>query len=158
MVNRFLLALDPSPHSRQAAEYLAAIAGQLKGSQVVLLSVLPTWPSGVSSPVTDEPVMLTGEVHGGEDAGERLGQAQAFMAEIVALFQRRGLEADRIQRLIVPQDKGVAEDIVAAAEQHECDTVVVGRRDLSAVQSIFLGSVSSELVKNLEGRTVWVVE
>ncbi|BCA78298.1 universal stress protein [Desulfuromonas sp. AOP6] len=157
-MNRFLLALDPSSHSRQAAEYLAAIAGQLEGSQVLLLTVMATWPSGVPSPVTDEPVKMTGEVHGGEDAGELLGKAQAFMAEIVALFQRRGVAASRINRLIVPQDKGVAEDIVAMAQTHECDTVVVGRRDLSAVQAIFLGSVSSELVNSLEGRTVWVVE
>lgn len=158
MVNRFLLALDPSPHSRQAAEYLASIAGQLKGSQVLLLTVLAAWPSGVPSPVTDEPVLLTGEVHGGEDAGELLGKAQEFMAEIVALFERRGVDASRIHRLVIPQDKGVAEDIVAMAQAHECDTVVVGRRDLSAVEAIFLGSVSAELVKQMEGRTVWVVE
>ena len=158
MVNRFLLALDPSPHSRQAAEYLASIAGQLKDSQVLLLTVLATWPSGVPSPVTDEPVKTTGEVHGGEDAGELLGKAQDFMTEIAELFQRRGVESRRIHRLIVPQDKGIAEDIVATAQAHECDTVVVGRRDLTAVQAIFLGSVSAELVKQLEGRTVWVVE
>lgn len=157
-MKKILLALDPSPQSRRAAEYLADIAGSLPGCEVLLLSVVSRWPLTLSEPIADEPLPAGGEVHGDEDTQKELQQAQAFLNEITLTLLQSGFSEARVQRRLIPQERGVAQDIIAVAESDECDTIVVGRRNLSKVESIFLGSVSSTLVKQATGRTVWVVE
>jgi nucleotide-binding universal stress UspA family protein len=157
-VKKILLALDSSAHSRRAAEYLAEVAGHLPGCEVLLLTVISRWPVTVAEPVTDEPLPVQGEVHGDEDIQKALAEAQEFMREISELLLQSGFAETRLQRLLIPQEHGVAQDIIAMAEGTGCDTIVVGRRNLSKVQSIFLGSVSADLVKQAVGRTVWVVE
>lgn len=157
-MKKFLLALDTSPQSRRAAEYLAEVAGPLPGCEVLLLMVLSRWPVAVSAPVADQPLPAPGEVHGDEDAQGDLAEAQAFFAEISQLLLESGLDPARVGRLIVPQQGSVAQGIIAMAEISGCDTIVVGRRNLSKVQSLLLGSVSADLVKQAVGRTVWVVE
>lgn len=157
-MKQFLLALDPSPQSRRAAEYLAEVAGPLPGCEVLLVMVLSRWPVAVPAPVGDQPLPTAGEVHGDEDARQELAAAQAFCAEISQLFIAGGLDQTRVRRLILPQERSVAQTIIAMAENSGCDTIVVGRRNLSKVQSLLLGSVSADLVKQAVGRTVWVVE
>jgi nucleotide-binding universal stress UspA family protein len=51
----------------------------------------------------------------------------------------------------------VPEDILAAAREHECDTVAVGCRHLSKVMSLLRGSVSTDLVHKADALTLWVV-
>lgn len=157
-MKKFLLALDPSPQSRRAAEYLAEVAGPLPGCEVLLVMVLSRWPVAVPPPVGDEPLPAPGEVHGDEDAQRELAAAQAFFAEMSQLLMRSGFDETRVKRLIVPQERSVAQAIIAMAESTGCDTIVVGRRNLSKVESLLLGSVSADLVKQAVGRTVWVVE
>ena len=157
-MKKFLLALDPSPQSRRAAEYLAEVAGPLPGCEVLLVMVLGRWPVALPAPVGDEPLPTPGEVHGAEDAQRELTAAQAFLAEMSQRLLRSGLDQARVKRLIVPQERSVAQAIIAMAESTGCDTIVVGRRNLSKVESLVLGSVSADLVKQAVGRTVWVVE
>lgn len=157
-MKKFLLALDPSPQSRRAAEYLAEVAGPLPGCEVLLVMVLSRWPVAVPAPVSDEPLPTPGEVHGAEDAQREMAAARAFIVEMSRLLLRSGLDQARVKRLIVPQERSVAQAIIAMAESTGCDTIVVGRRNLSKVESLLLGSVSADLVKQAVGRTVWVVE
>jgi len=157
-VKKILLALDCSPHSRRAAEYLADVVGRLPGCEVVLLSVVSRWPLSVDELDSDVPLPTGGEVHGDEDTQKELTLAQEFLTEIEQLLVLKGFDETQLQRRLVPQERGVAQDVIATAENTGCDTIVVGRRNLSKVESIFLGSVSAALVKQAVGRTVWVVE
>lgn len=157
-MKKILLALDPSPHSRRAAMYLAEVAGHLPGCEVLLLMVLNRWPKTVVESVADEPLPVQGEVHGDEDGHQGLVEAQTFATEISRLLTQKGFDENRVQRLFIPQQRGVASDILAMAESSACDTIVVGRRNLSKMRSLFIGSVSEDLVTHAVGRTVWVVE
>jgi len=53
---------------------------------------------------------------------------------------------------------GIARDIIAEAGKGKYDTIVVGRRGLSATASFVLGSVSNKIVQNIKDCTVWIVE
>ncbi len=153
---KILLALDLSPHSRRAAEYLARVAPHLPGCSVTALVVssgIPYTPAGKSDDPAKEP-----EVHGYEDHHKEVRELEAFLEEIRDLLLKGGLSPDAVHLRIKPLGRGVALDILDDAQVEGCDTIVLGRRGLSTVQSLLMGSVSSTVVKNAEGKTVWVVE
>ncbi len=153
---KILLALDLSPHSRRAAEYVSRVAPQLQGCSVTALVVSSGIPysagqEGIDS--KEEP-----EVHGYEDHRKEVQEVETFLEEIRDLLLKGGLSPEALNLRIKPLGRGVALDILDEAQIAGCDTIVVGRRGLSTVQSLLMGSVSSTIVKNADGRAVWVVE
>lgn len=52
----------------------------------------------------------------------------------------------------------VAKDILEELKEREYDTVIVGRRQKSAVKHFLLGSVPNKIVHHADNVAVWVVE
>ncbi|SDL77343.1 Nucleotide-binding universal stress protein, UspA family [Geoalkalibacter ferrihydriticus] len=156
---KILLALDLSPHSQRAAEYVARVAPHLKGCRVTALVVSSGIPYGAqqSQPVVADE-STEPELHGDEDHLQEMKEVQSLLEEIKALLLKSGLDEDNLELRIKPLGRGVALDILDEARALDCDTIVVGRRGLSKVKSLLLGSISSTILQNAEGLTVWVVE
>jgi nucleotide-binding universal stress UspA family protein len=51
----------------------------------------------------------------------------------------------------------VAEDIVNAALEDGCSTIVLGRRGLGKAKALLLGSITSKVVHNAKGVAVTIV-
>jgi nucleotide-binding universal stress UspA family protein len=156
-MQKLLIALDCSAPSMRAAEYAAEIVPHLPGCEVVLFTVLTGIPygEGVLTELTGtEPV----ELHGDEDFRQEVDQVRAFLAATAHLFAGRRLPEERLTILAKPLRRGIAQDILEEAHANECDTVVVGRRGLSKVQEMVMGSVSRDLVHKAEGLAIWVVD
>ncbi|MDO3378316.1 universal stress protein [Geoalkalibacter halelectricus] len=155
---KILLALDLSPHSLRAAEYVARVAPHLDGCQVTALVVssgIPYSAQQVPPPQAEE---TEPELHGDEDHLQEMREVRSLLDEVRSLLLKSGLPEERLQTRIKPLGRGIALDILDEARNHDCDTIVVGRRGLSKVKSLLLGSISSTIVQNAEGLTVWVVE
>ena len=56
-----------------------------------------------------------------------------------------------------PRRLGIAMDIIDYAQNERLDAIVVGRRGMTALQEMFMGSVSSSIVQNSEVTPVWLV-
>ncbi|MFV9646695.1 MAG: universal stress protein, partial [Desulfobacterales bacterium] len=69
-----------------------------------------------------------------------------------------GFSDDSVEVKMQNKVVGIARDIIAEAEKGKYDTVVVGRRGLSATAAFVLGSISNKIVQNIKNCTVWVVE
>ncbi len=80
------------------------------------------------------------------------------MEECRAILRSAGFTDDTVEVKIQNKLVGIARDIIAEAEKGKYNTVVVGRRGLSATAAFVLGSVSNKIVQNIKGCTVWVVE
>lgn len=156
-MKKILLALDPSPQSQRAAVTVAEVVRHLPSCEV-LLAVISQCPPDLRPPLADVQLPMAGEVHGDVDALAELAEGQVLLREISLLFLQRGVAAERVRRILQPKIRGVARDLLDLAASEDCDTIVVGRRDLSKVQSLLLGSVSTAIVQNAVGRSVWVVE
>ena len=150
---KILLALDLSPHSRRAVDYVARIVPFLKDCQVTALVVCSGIPYNPQQPDT-----VDAELHGDEDHIQEKKEVEALLGEITNLLVASGLPESRVETRIKPVGRGVALDIIDEARAGDFNTVVVGRRGLSKVKSLLLGSVSSTIVEKAEGLTVWVVE
>ena len=89
---------------------------------------------------------------------EEKKKAESRIEECRTILRNAGFSDDTVE--VKMQDKvvGIARDIIAEAGKGKYDTIVVGRRGLSATASFVLGSVSNKIVQNIKDSTVWVVE
>ncbi|MDO9079536.1 MAG: universal stress protein [Desulfuromonadales bacterium] len=153
-MRKVLFAVDCSPASKSAAEYLATVAPHLPGCEVTLFSVMTGIPydSRELEKLSGVPI----EVHGGEDHQQEVQQVQNFFQEITTLLVDNGFPAAQLQTSAKPLRRGVALDIIDEALEQECDTIVVGRRGLTLVQEMLQGSVSHDLMHKAP-LALWVI-
>ncbi len=122
---RILLCYDGFPHSRYALEEAAKLAKEASG-QTTILSVVP---KDARATRTGTHVGLKPHAH------EDVAIAHAFLRE-------QGIESEMKIAYGDP-----AEEIVSEAATGAYDLVVVGSRDLGPLGKLFLGSVSSKVVR-----------
>jgi nucleotide-binding universal stress UspA family protein len=118
-----LIAYDGSPAARRALQHAAAAAGA--GGVVMVINVIPAQSvSARLETVTDAER---------ERQQRLLGEAQAELA-------RRGVDAERIAAAGDP-----LREILAAADEHDADIIVVGRNGTK--RHLLHSSLSSPLVR-----------
>lgn len=126
---RILVAVDGSPESRRAVQYVIDGFGPAAGD-VKLLSVSPIERAeGVSSEAGAKRQVLEREVE------EHLGEATTAM-------QNAGLTAQYVVRFGDP-----AGEILSMASEMKSDLIVMGKRGRGGAAKLLLGSVSSKVVK-----------
>ena len=163
--HRLLIAVDDSEATRPAVEYVATVAPRSLRT-VVLFHVLPPLP----------PELLE---HGGvadddakADLAQELRQAQQLRSEERRLVEQGLFEWTRSRLLAsgIPDAailmrtstsanaKAVVNEIISAAREHSCRTVVVGRESFSRFHQLFNRHICDELIRADDELAVWVVQ
>ena len=153
---RILIAVDGSSHSLDAVNYVAFQTRGMK-TEVHLLYVFPM--------ASDELVCqinVNGEFKRAIQekynefnrecermAQDSLDQAKETLIEL-------GMAPDLISGAPQMWRSGIARDILKEA-QKGYDAVVVGRRGISRIEALLLGSVSAKVVQGSDKTPVWVV-
>ena len=155
---KILIALDESDYAKKVVTYVASTVKP--AANITLFSVLPTISSNLEKmekdfqqPLFSEKVV---ELRWMVDEGKK--KAESMMDECRTILLDVGFPDDKIELKVQNKKVGIARDIIAEAEKGKYDTVVVGRRGLSATAAFVLGSVSNKIVQNIKNCTVWVVE
>ena len=125
-----LCALDLSEHSQVVAEHACMLA-KLSGAKIYAMYVAPTMTQYTGFHVA--PNTIDGFV------GEIVSGAESSMAEFVAKhFEGVEVEADVV---------GYAtEEILAAADKHGADIIVMGTHGRKGIDRILFGSVAEKVV------------
>jgi len=155
-VKKMLLAVDASPSSMKAVEFVASLLGG-HGYEVCIFHAIPG----------------LGAVHFGlselgkpelPDVDMSDTCIEAFKLKVVRLFQdvkdmlmAAGFESEKITEKIISGVGSRSDAIVKEAEGGGYGTIVVGRRGLSKVEAFFMGRVGHEVVYGGKIFTVWVV-
>jgi nucleotide-binding universal stress UspA family protein len=84
--------------------------------------------------------------------------ARGLLAKYKDLMVRAGVLDAEIDLLALPRHLGLAKDILDQAEGGLFDAVLLGRRGISSVQQVFLGSVSAHLIENSAVIPVWLMD
>lgn len=71
---------------------------------------------------------------------------------------RRGLPADRIEVCSLIRNNGVAEDLMDHCRLKSYDALCVGRRGISQLQEMIVGSVTTTLLEHVQLTPVWIVD
>lgn len=135
-MKRVLLATDASEHSLRAARLLGEMAHKDPEMGVTLLHVVPLPEVLQPAAAAGAPLTLPSRLE------DYIGNTvpQIMEATMAAL----GLEQGRVRTLHVVGTS--AEGILTEAKQGGYDLIVMGRRGLSPLKELFLGSVSQAIL------------
>jgi K+-sensing histidine kinase KdpD len=131
---RILVAVDGSPASERAVEYVAQMVQARPDHYVHLVHV------------------LTGD--------EDIDDARALLERLRGRLQAAGLAGDRVDggALTVRSDVSMIEGLLDTARDQSCGTVVMGRNSLPRHRELFHSHPADELVRAAAGFTLWIVE
>ena len=155
MEKKILIAIDDSRYSQNAVHYAAAIYDALRDVKFILMHVQPTISQYLLDEAQKSPLAyaeLEKINRKNSEAGRRL--LGKYKEQMVAL----GMAEGDIQLTSRPRTLGVAKDILEYSTAGHFDALILGRRGLSGLEEVFLGSVSANVVENTAVTPVWLVE
>ncbi len=130
MYKSILIATDGSELSQKAVSSGIALAA-LTGAQVIALKVVPRYPVSYFEGGMAIPVETAGEVE-----KQWADAAQAVVDEVKVQAQAAGVQA---QALTMMSDM-VAETVVATAQKHHCDLIVMASHGRRGINRVLMGS------------------
>lgn len=157
MGKKILLALDNSKNSLRAVKY---VADSVKPTATVtMFSVLPD-PTAACEldgpsliPIFKENVRTFCTI---EDA--KKSAVEGFMEEAKKTLVNAGFSPKNVSIRIRKKKVGIARDIVKEAQLGKYDTLVIGRRGLSAIQQFMLGSISNKVINLAKNISIIIVD
>ena len=155
MQKKILIALDGSPSSDHAVDYVGLMEGAIiKDLWVTLFFVMKPVPPFLRREGRSDPALFR-QLQTLE--AKNRAEARRVLDRQVQRLEGHGLSPERIEAKAQPWASGVARDILFEAEQGLYDAVVLGRRGLSKAQELFVGSVTNKVVQHAERLPVWIV-
>jgi nucleotide-binding universal stress UspA family protein len=126
MLERILVATDPSEPSKRAVEFAAELAKD-HGSEIIVLHAVPRVVSRFGASDLEEP-----------------DTARELVDEVVRDLKDRGLNArGEIVRVL---EGHTPREIVGSAVSADADAIVMGTRGMSDLGGLFLGSVTHRVL------------
>ena len=135
LLTRVTLAVDDSKHSRAAARFLRSF--------ILPESATTTILSSAERPVTDLAVRYLSNAQVAELERPVLERATRLVTTLREEFLKEGYAVD----MDVQMDH-VIDAIVKHVEAHHADLLVIGSRDLTKSERLYLGSVSESLLRH----------
>lgn len=132
MINKVLVAIDGSNHSLKAVDYASEIAASLKAKVIILNVVKPQeLPQGLREFAKLEHV-----------PGTDIEVLKKISGHLVANAERKAKE-NGVDDIVGEGEEGpVARTIIARAQHHDVDMIVVGSRGLGNIEATLRGGVS----------------
>ncbi|MBW1746368.1 MAG: universal stress protein [Deltaproteobacteria bacterium] len=155
---KMLIAIDNSDYAIKVVNYVAsAVKPAVK---ITLFSVVPTMSSNLEKMEKDlqQPLFSEKVVELRWMVDKEKKKAESRIEECLTILRNAGFSDDTFEVKMQEKVVGIARDIIAETEKGKYDTIVVGRRGLSATASFVLGSVSNKIVQNIKNCSVWIVE
>lgn len=152
---KILISVDESEYAKKAVGYVAKVVNP--SANITLYNVLPTISAKLERQL-HHPLFAQKIDELKAVVGEKKKEVQALMDECCKTLIAAGISESNIEVRIKEKEIGIARDIIAEAEGGGYDTIVIGRRGLSAAAAFVLGSVSTKIIQNIKSCTVWVVE
>jgi len=132
MINKLLVALDGSNHSLKAVDYASEIAASLKAKVILLYVVkLQELPEGLRDYADLEHI-----------PGIDVDILKKVAGDLVSNAEKRAREKGVDDIVGEVKEGPVARTIIARAQHHDVDMIVVGSRGLGNVEATLRGGVS----------------
>lgn len=155
MQRHLLLAVDDSISSKNAIQYVVRISSLVKDISYTLIHIQPP----ISLFLEDEAKTSIKAQMAIEKIKEKNAKhAKEILEKCKTRMTEMGVAADRIQVYTQPRKSGIAKDVIEIAEEKQFDAIVVGRRGLSKIQEVFMGSFTNKLVEHSKYIPVWIVD
>ena len=155
MRKKIMIAVDSSLHARNAMKYAIQMAEAIKKVDFALYHIQPM----ISQYLVEEALKIPKAKAELEKIKIKNKKAsQQLLEDCKSKMVSKGIETRCIEMNTQPRDKGIAEDILKAAEAGSYDAIIVGRRGISGLLELFMGSVTSNLLTGSQLIPIWVVD
>jgi nucleotide-binding universal stress UspA family protein len=155
MQKEILIAVDDSIHSKVAVQYAVGIHNLLKNIKFTLMHVQPT----ISEYLLDEAQKSPKAYAELKKVNRKNTEAsQGLLDKYKQQMTAAGITESDIQSRTQPRMLGVAKDILEFSIAGHFDAVILGRRGLSGLEEVFIGSVSANVVNNSKVTPIWMVD
>ena len=159
-MKKIMVAIDGSEGSLRAVEYVGSQFSGMTDLQITLLHVLPYPPA----PFWDD-----GHIPDKEEKAERdkaidrwliqqRSKAESIFSKAVKILTASNIAPDQILQKTISDSSDVADSVLEQVRDGGYQTLVVGRRGLSRVGRVFMGSVTTKIINHGAGIAVCVVE
>ncbi|KJS28909.1 MAG: hypothetical protein VR64_22655 [Desulfatitalea sp. BRH_c12] len=145
-VERLLVAVDGSPATHKIVDYICRICSDIKDLHFIFYHVPHAldYPESERSPEIDR-LITQSEAHFRE----------ILWPETTQQLQSAGLQPDHYELRKPARTAKIGKMILEAAQNFNCETIVVGRR--GSHKAFYFGSTSRYVAKQSVDRAVWLV-
>lgn len=144
---KIIVAIDDSPRSFNAVEYVGFFASHLKNSHLCLLHVYPEPPPNYH---------LTGTMEDYTKSSE--DRAGGIFSKAKTILQECGVAATSITtRCFMANQQSISAAILDMQVREHYGTIVVGKRGIPKAEEFLFGSISSALIHTGKDIAVWVI-
>lgn len=155
MKKKIAIAVDGSRQSVEAVSYAAMLAQTLPDITFVLIHIQPP----ISQYAQDEALVSNKARAALEKMVQRhQNAAEGTFDKLCHKMRAVGVDPDCIERKSHVRNIGVAEDLLSTCQTAAYDAVIVGRRGVSGLQGLIMGSVTTNMVEHSQLTPVWVVD
>jgi len=152
---KILVAVDLSNHSLNAVKYVANQCAPAD-LRVNLMFVMPTAPETFWDLEKDDFFKEKMKGKYAQWKRDTKKKGQKFLEDAKNILVKAKFRENKVGLILQERKVGIARDILKECNQGY-DAVVVGRKGLSKLEDIFLGSVSTKIVQGVKDIPVWVV-
>ncbi|MBF0225454.1 MAG: universal stress protein [Desulfobacterales bacterium] len=155
MEKKFLLAVDDSLHSKQAIEYAVSLASVITDVNFTLLNVQPA----ISGFLLDEAKTDSkANIAVKKLIKKNTEKSNAILENLKSSMVNLGIPVDKITTISQPRILGLAKDILERAISELFDVIIIGRRGLTGLQEVFMGSVTNKILDHIESTPICIVD
>lgn len=155
MKKKILVSVDDTQYSKNALQYAIQASAFIPDLNYVLFHVQPM----ISLFLQDEAKKnMKTKIELDKLLKKNDESARRLLEDLRAEMVRLGVREDRIEIATRLRKLGLAKDILEYCQDNQYDAVVIGRRGLSRVQEMFVGSASANIIEHSQVIPVWLVD
>lgn len=154
MGKKLLVAVDGSVHSSNIIHYLGRLFGHLDNIHFHLLYVVPCNVPQSGREWMDELALLSAL---SPQARNNLVRGQRYMNSAIIRLGEHGVKPEQVSTETLIMRESIARDILREAKLEQYDALVIGRRGLSALEEMIMGSISQTILKTAD-MPVWLID
>lgn len=155
MEKKILLAVDDSIHSKNAIRYAVKMSLFVKNLSYTLCNI----QSDISCFLLDEArTSVKAQLALDKLRKKNEEKSLEILKKYKALMTGMGIAERCIDFKTQPKKLGLAKDIIEIGQEKTYDAIVVGRRGISKMQEMLMGSLTSKLLEHSRVVPVWVVD
>lgn len=154
MEKKVLVAVDTSEYCKNIQQYFCTMFARQPEIRCKLLSIVPCYVGQASRDWLDQQdLMATID----SATRKKISACKEHIKKTKEKFLKCGFQESQIETEVRLSKEAVVADIIHEAKKGQYDAIVIGKKDLSALEKMIAGSVSAEVLKKNNGLPVWIV-
>lgn len=155
MERKILVTVDGSLYSSNALRYIGQLFGGVAEMQFHLLSIVPCNVAPAGREWMEEEDLLNAL---SPESRNKYSSQKRYLKQAILQLANYGVSAEQVTTSVHLSRMGIAKDIMHMGRTGLYDAILVGRRGISKLEELFMGSVSATLVDQCHDVPLWIID